>query len=518
MRVVLPEGRCIRCWSESEHKRRPDFEMPEIHRVDLCESMLTLMASGLDLQAVDWFEPPSEESMAQAVERLRDLGAMQNETGLITPQGVKMAAFPVHPRFARMLLEASTLDCVQEVALCAAIESGPPLLIRNPGGDVKRRRLELLHGQEQSDFEVTMTLWQQAQYWKYSLDTCRGAGIHAGNARTVGRLYEQFLQLAKRQGLPINEYPANERDLRRCLLTGLIDHLALRKDQGSLRCRLIHDRHGELDKETVVQKARLLVAGELQDIERKGKPRQIQLSMVAAIEQEWLEELYPDDMHDGVEVVYDKSRRLVGARKVRRFKDLVLEEKLQEEVPLDEASKILAEEIFSGRLILKSWDQKVAQWTRRLNLIHEHMPELQLPTFAQEDYRGLLEMICYGATRYKEVKERPVWPTLESWYGAGVLSAVKAYAPLALTLSNGKNAKVKYDDDRGPKIALRIQELYDVTGTITLPNTKIPVLVEFLAPNYRPVHTSADLDYFWSDIYEVAKKDLKGRYPKHEWR
>ena len=60
----------------------------------------------------------------------------------------------------------------------------------------------------------------------------------------------------------------------------------------------------------------------------------------------------------------------------------------------------------------------ISDWEK---YIHEEMPEMQLPAYTQDDYRGILEMICYGATRYKEVKERSVWPTLESWFGAGVL-------------------------------------------------------------------------------------------------
>ena len=60
--------------------------------------------------------------------------------------------------------------------------------------------------------------------------------------------------------------------------------------------------------------------------------------------------------------------------------------------------------------------------------------------------------------------------------------------------------------------------LYDVDSTPLLHDGRIPITVEILAPNHRPVQTTNDLSSFWKDSYLNVKKQLKGRYPKHEWR
>ncbi len=67
-------------------------------------------------------------------------------------------------------------------------------------------------------------------------------------------------------------------------------------------------------------------------------------------------------------------------------------------------------------------------------------------------------------------------------------------------------------------IALRIQELYDVTATPRLAMNRVPVLLHILAPNMRPVQITQDLANFWHEHYPKLKQELQRKYPKHEWR
>ncbi len=96
-------GKCVRLWSRPEHDERPPHEMPEIRRLDLAEVVLTLKAAGVeDLRKFRWLEKPDEISLTHAEELLEDLGAVGHDKH-ITPIGRKMLAFPLHPRYARML-------------------------------------------------------------------------------------------------------------------------------------------------------------------------------------------------------------------------------------------------------------------------------------------------------------------------------------------------------------------------------------------------------------------------------
>ncbi len=91
-------GRCVRLWSEAEHGRRPDFDLPELLRVDLAEVVLMLKASGVDdLRAFRWLTRPDGQGLEQAETLLRQLGAL-DAAGRIKGEGRAMASFSIHPR------------------------------------------------------------------------------------------------------------------------------------------------------------------------------------------------------------------------------------------------------------------------------------------------------------------------------------------------------------------------------------------------------------------------------------
>ena len=132
-------GRCLRLWTEREHSDRAPQELPEVKRLDLAEVVLTLKASGVDdIENFRWLEPPEPRALERAEQLLTDLGALSAD-GNITPLGRRMLAFPVHPRYARMLLAAEEHRCVRAIALIAAVTQGRNLLRRAEGQAGPRR-------------------------------------------------------------------------------------------------------------------------------------------------------------------------------------------------------------------------------------------------------------------------------------------------------------------------------------------------------------------------------------------
>ena len=120
---------------------------------------------------------------------------------------------------------------------------------------------------------------------------------------------------------------------------------------------------------------------------------------------------------------------------------------------------------------------------------------------------GIMICICSSAYAQKESL------TLDN----AILARWNKYAPDRIKLENGIEAKILYTAN-GPKISIVLQKLYDVNVTPLLCNGKIPVSIEVLGPNHRPVQTTTDMSRFWNESYPDIKKQLKGRYPKHEWR
>jgi ATP-dependent helicase HrpB len=293
-------GVCVRLWTEREHAQRPAQELPEVRRLDLAEVVLTLKASGIDdIAGFPWLEKPEPKSLGRAETLLADLGALHRSAPerplAITETGRTMLRFPVHPRYARMFLEADARGCVRAVALMAALTQGRNFLLRGASRDVEDAREEVLGEETESDFFLMMRAWRQADRSQFSLDACRRLGIHAQSARQVGPLFEQFLEIAAKEGLDVTERQIDGVAVRKCVLSGFSDQLARRLDTGTLRCELVHGRRGVLARESAMQRSPLLVAAEISEVEGRGGEVNVLLSLATAVEETWLKELFPED-------------------------------------------------------------------------------------------------------------------------------------------------------------------------------------------------------------------------------
>ncbi len=513
-------GVCVRLWTEREHSGRALQELPEVRRLDLSEVVLTLKASGIDdIGAFPWLEKPEPKALERAEMLLNDLGALAGRRRTITDMGRKMLRFPVHPRYARMLLEADARGCVRSVALMASLTQGRSFLLRGASKEVEQAREDVLGEETESDFFLLMRAWRFADENNYSVDACRRLGIHAQGARQVGPLFKQFLEIAHKEGLDVAEKGIDGAEVRKCVLAGFSDQLAKRLDGGTLRCELVHNRRGVLARESAMQQAALLVAGEVSEVEGRGGEVNVLLSLATGIEEAWLGELFPSDYGDAVGVVYDEQMRRVIARRERRFRDLVLESKpTADEPPASDAAALLAQQVIAGSIVLTEWNETVDQWIIRVNRLAEWFPELEVTPITEADRATLIEQVCYGSYGARELKDKPVMPALRDWLRPEQLAVLDDYLPERLTMANGRKARLEYAKEGPPIMSARIQELYGIEGRFSLGHGRVPVKIQVLAPNQRAIQVTDDLTSFWRDMYPKVKAELSRRYPRHEWR
>jgi len=530
-------GVCLRLWSHEEHGHRPAQELPEVKRLDLAEVILTLKAAGVeDLKAFRWLEPPQDAALEHAESLLLDLGALEKvdrapdgkggeESATpqlmrtaITELGRRMLAFPVHPRYARLLLAAQEWGCVVPAALIAALTQGRDLFVRQVDRDTARTREDRIGDRSASDFLLMMKAWEYASAQEFRIDVCQRVGIHAATARQVAPLLAHFLRLAELEGLDVRPKDWSEANLRRCILTAFSDQVARRMDSGTLRCELVHGRSGVLARESAVQDSPLLVVAEVREVGGRGGEVNTILSMATAIEVEWLRELFPGDWDRRVRVWYDSVAKRVVAEEQMVFRGLPVARKRVEPAPVDDAARLLADEVVAGRLSLGDWDHAVEQWIVRLNCLARWCPDLDLPAISESDRRDLVEQACHGALGYKDIKDRPVKPVVYGWLNGRQQSLLEKHAPERLELANGRKPRITYSSENPPYIALRIQELYEVHQTPRIAMGRIPVTVHILAPSMRPVQVTQDLGNFWKEHYPRVKSELQRKYPKHEWR
>ncbi len=507
-------GKCYRLWSETGHAHRAAFDAPEIHRVDLAETMLLLKAAGVDdLQHFRWLDAPLDSSLQRALVLLDQLDAIDANSQL-TEHGRAMAKIPVPPRFSRLMLAGLEQGSVAEACFIAAAVQGE--IIFTGKGNVSRK--DFHYPGVGSDFAAEYHAMQSAQNLNFDPKSCGSAGISGRAARELTQGFERLLNLAKKQNWPLSrlDFASNATAIGHAILAAFSDQLAVRLSAGTMACRVSGNRRGKLDDESIAKNATVFIATEMTEVE--GRDVTVHLRRATAIELDWLKELFPQELITSDGVCYDDIRKRVVSRKETKFRDLVLESKESDTgVNLSLAAEMLAERVIAGELTLKNWDDSVEQWTARLNLLSRVMPELGLPSWNADDRIAAVAQICHGSVAYKDIKEAKVWPVLRDWLNYEQHQLLEKHAPEWVNLSADRRAKITYPAEGDPYIAVRVQHLFGIWETPRICGGKQNLLVHICAPNQRPWQMTKDLKSFWSTGYTQMKKDLAGRYPKHNW-
>ncbi len=505
-------GRCLRLWSENDHGSRNAFELPEIKRVDLAEVLLSLKATGInEVEKFRWLEVPDDHAIDVALGLLCQLGAI-DDRGRVTDQGRMMAGFPLHPRYARLLLAGQEYNCVAEAAFIAAAVQSEGVFVRGQGG-----AKQFSENSDITDFAAEWRAFQVARDMNYDVRRCGDYGIMARGARELAKSLQQLEGLAQRVGVHFLEsQDFNQEFVSRAVLAAFSDRLAVQMGAATLACRVVGNRKGKMDADSVAKGAQVFIATEITEVE--GREVSVYLNRCTAIHLEDLARQFPDSFRNVDHAIYDEKSRRVVRKRETLFRDLVIHSKEGGDPPSLDAARLLAERVVSGELKLNEWDRSVEQWMARLINLTEWMPEVELPGFGEDDRLMVIEEICQGAKSYKEIKNRKVLPVLTKWLSASQKSVLDAFAPTEVKISNGKTAKVKYKVGAEPWIAMKMQHLYGVEELPKIADGKVSLLVHLLAPNQRPWQVTGDLKGFWEHGYPQMKKDLAGRYPKHEWR
>ncbi|MGN6523816.1 MAG: ATP-dependent RNA helicase HrpA, partial [Actinomycetes bacterium] len=294
----VAEGICIRLYSEEDVLSRPEFTEPEILRTNLASVILQMTSLGLgDIAAFPFVEAPDRRNIRDGLELLHELGALPGKgepTGRhrLTPVGEQLAAMPVDPRLARMVVEADRLGCLREVIVITSA-----LSIQDP----RERPVELRAAADQkharfrdkeSDFVTYVALWDWLQEQQRELSgnqfrkLCRSDYLNYLRIREWQDLYSQLRQVCRQLGFSLNDSPAGPAQLHQALLAGLLSHVGMKDAErpdylGARGARFAVFPGSVLHKKT----PRYVMAAELVETSRLwGR-------VCARIEPEWAERL-----------------------------------------------------------------------------------------------------------------------------------------------------------------------------------------------------------------------------------
>lgn len=291
------DGVCIRLYSEASYRERPAFTEPEVRRSSLAGVILRMMS--LDIGPIERFpfiDAPETAAIDDGYHTLFELGAIDNPgpEGRITEIGRRIAAFPVDPRIARMLLAGEREGALREVLILGAALSIQDPRERPMGKQEEADRAQIVFRHEQSDFLTLLRLWDQHHHAAATMGEggrfswCREHFVSPVRMREWGETHAQLREIADQMGLRADHAPASDDAVHRALLTGLISHVACREGvAGSFDYRGIRGNTLSIFPGSVLFKRapKWIIAAEVVQTSR------LFARTVGRVEPEWVEEL-----------------------------------------------------------------------------------------------------------------------------------------------------------------------------------------------------------------------------------
>jgi ATP-dependent helicase HrpB len=336
-------------------------------------------------------------------------------------------------------------------------------------------------------------------------------------ARGVLRVGDRLEEVAARTlGKPGPRPKDQEPELLRSLLAGFPDRVGKRRDPRSDRAVLVGGRGAKLAKESVVKEPMLFLALEVDDTRRSGDAGGAEslIRIASAIEPEWL------STEESVRVRWNAGREAVEAVAETRYRDLVLGERVVQEAPAEEIAAALADaaEKDLDRALPALRSDEFVDFAARVELLRREMPELDLAPVDRVGIATLLPKLCLGLRSFADLGRIDLVSVVRQELGFRTASALDKHAPERLPVPSGSTIRLRYDPMGGaPFLSVRLQEVFGMLETPRVANGRVPVKMELLAPNHRPVQVTQDLRSFWANTYPEVRRELRARYPKHAW-
>jgi ATP-dependent helicase HrpB len=276
----------------------------------------------------------------------------------------------------------------------------------------------------------------------------------------------------------------DEMALRRSLLAGYPDRVARRRSANKVTLATGHG--AMIGRESGVHDADFLVALDVTSGRTTATTEAI-VRVASRVEREWLAPTSSEIVRE-----FDAASGTVKARQVDWYDRIVLDER-----PIAVDPDTRAHEL------ARQWLERPDE-TGRLLLARVKFAGLHV------DLHALVKAAAYHAARLQDI-------TLEAHLPWDVKTALDRHAPGRLRVPSGRDMTLEYHDDGTVSVAVKLQELFGLSETPLLGPNRMPVTLQLLAPNGRPVQMTRDLKGFWERTYPEVRKELRGRYPRHPW-
>ncbi|MBX3205800.1 MAG: ATP-dependent helicase HrpB [Labilithrix sp.] len=501
-------GRALRLYTKADHDARPEHDTPEVMRVDLAQTLLELHAAGA--RDLAWLDPPKPESVAAAEALLTRLGAL-DAGGAITATGTRMLELPLHPRQARLLVEASRRGVAEEGCVLAALVGERDLRRSSKARFDERPRPSADVATERSDLLALLDLWTEAEGSGFSAHAIRAIGLDPGGVHATQRAVRQLQRAVGRPERGASstrpETPKAVDDaLLVSVLAGFPDRVARRRKPGSRDLALAQGGTAELSETSAVRDAPWMVA-----VDAEVQRGRAVVRVASAIEPEWLIDLFEDRIREGAELTFDEAKGVVTGGSRMLYDALAIAESPGFDAGDPAVAELLFERAKAKGARAFAPEGALDRWLARARFAASQDAKVKAPT--DEDVLAALRELSAGKKSFRELEDANLLEALRARVGS--YGRIDELAPERVTLASSRGARIEYEDGKPPWVASYLQ---DFIGTKTSPRAgSVPIVLHLLAPNKRAVQVTTDLPGFWERHYPSIRKELMRKYPRHAW-
>lgn len=516
-------GICYRLWDEPQTASLEAYARPEMLSADLSGMLLDLAQWGAaDPGTLAFLDPPPSGALIEARALLTELGAI-DAGRRITDEGRKLRRLPLPPRLARMVVDAAGEGAGPLAADIAAILSERGL----GGNDIDLgHRLDQFRRDRSRRGEDPRRM---AKRWAEEAKDSAQAGRAPSPREAVGRVGvggasdhtkppptpDASPPRERRAGGGEQKGPSSEQ-----LSPGAILSLAypdrIAKSRGANGAFLLASGRGaNVDQASALAREPFLAVAEL-----VGTAAQSRILLASPISLGEIEQRFADRIERREDIVFDAGSASLRGRRSERLGAITLGERPFQVVPGPDAAKKLADGIVGLGLDRLPWTKSLQQWRDRVMFLRRNggsdWPDLSDEALAATASEWLVPLLN-DKTSLASVTADEFSTAVGALLPWELKRRLDAEAPTHFAAPSGSSVPIDYEAEEGPKLAIRVQELFGLARHPSIAGGKVPLVVELLSPAHRPVQVTRDLPGFWRGSYAAVKTEMRGRYPRHPW-
>ena len=446
-----------------------------------------------NLKQLKWLDLPDKASFSRASSLLTSLGAL-DESGAITQHGKIMARFPMHPRFAHMILKADAL--------------GHGMLALHIAGLLQER--DLLHlKSEMRTADLRLRLEALGYVMKGEIGNAKKTHCNIGLAKNILRQIKIW-----QKNYHISKTNIDVEKAGLCLSFAFPERIGGLRSAASASYILSGGRGATLGQDDPLGSEKFLAVGHLDKGQRDAK-----IYLAAPVYKTDLEDHFKNLICQVETTNWDDRSKAVVTQNKLMLGQMPLGDLKQLNVDGEKVTQAMIFGIRKMGLESLSWDKKTTMLRHRIMLINENMPGI-VTDFSDQKLLDTLE--DWLGPYLENISSREALPKLDlysilknnlNWEAQQKLEHL---TPTHFKVPSGSDIAIDYSISP-PSLPVKLQEMFGATTNPNIMDGKINLTVHLLSPARRPLQITTDLGGFWQNSYPEIKKEMKGRYPKHPW-